>query len=127
MQPFNLTAGILFIATCGGLWAYFTYEKERLARKRIAEQTKGIGKPKVGGPFQLVDQNGKVFSNEDMLGKYSLVRRDPCGGALNSCSNQICRSTLASPTARTFAPTNSTKWPSCTTKSSRNAATSSFP
>lgn len=44
-----------------------------MARKRIAEQTKGIGKPKVGGPFQLVDHNGNPFSNEDMLGKYSLV------------------------------------------------------
>lgn len=44
-----------------------------MARKRIAEQTKGIGKPKVGGPFQLVDQNGNPFSNADMLGKYSLV------------------------------------------------------
>jgi protein SCO1/2 len=55
------------------LWAYFTYEKERMARKRIAEQTKGIGKPKVGGPFHLQDHNGQPFSNEDMLGKYSLV------------------------------------------------------
>jgi protein SCO1/2 len=45
-----------------------------MARKRIAEQTKGIGKPKVGGPFQLVDQQGRPFTNEDMLGKYSLVR-----------------------------------------------------
>jgi protein SCO1/2 len=64
---------VLFIAAAGGLWAYFTYEKERMARKRIAEQTKGIGKPKVGGPFQLVDQEGRPFTNEDMLGKYSLV------------------------------------------------------
>ncbi|KAF2856521.1 SCO1 protein [Plenodomus tracheiphilus IPT5] len=71
--PFNLTAAILFVASGAGLWAYFTYEKERMARKRIAEQTKGIGKPKVGGSFQLLDQNGKPFSNEDMLGKYSLV------------------------------------------------------
>ncbi|KAH9866397.1 hypothetical protein IAQ61_008402 [Plenodomus lingam] len=71
--PFNLTAAILFVAAGAGLWAYFTYEKERMARKRIAEQTKGIGKPKVGGPFQLMDQDGKPFSNEDMLGKYSLV------------------------------------------------------
>lgn len=44
-----------------------------MARKRIADQTKGIGKPKVGGPFELVDQDGKVFSSDDMLGKYSLV------------------------------------------------------
>jgi protein SCO1/2 len=71
--PFNLTAAILFVAAGGGLWAYFTYEKERMARKRIAEQTKGIGKPKVGGPFHLKDHNGQPFSNEDMLGKYSLV------------------------------------------------------
>jgi protein SCO1/2 len=48
-----------------------------MARKRIAEQTKGIGKPKVGGPFQLVDQQGRPFTNEDMLGKYSLVRPPP--------------------------------------------------
>lgn len=71
--PFNITAALLFIATAGGLWAYFTYEKERMARKRIAEQTKGVGKPKVGGPFELVDQDGNVFSSNDMLGKYSLV------------------------------------------------------
>ena len=45
-----------------------------MARKRIADQTKGIGKPKVGGPFQLVDQDGKTFTSDEMLGKYSLVR-----------------------------------------------------
>jgi hypothetical protein len=58
------------------MWAYFTYEKERIARKRIADQTKGIGKPKVGGPFQLVDQEGNAFTSDDMLGKYSLVCRN---------------------------------------------------
>jgi protein SCO1/2 len=76
-KPFNLTAALLFLCAGGGLYAYFTYEKERMARKRIADQTKGIGKPKVGGPFTLVDQNGKVFGSEDMLGKYSLVRELP--------------------------------------------------
>lgn len=55
------------------MWAYFTYEKERLARQRIAEQTKGVGRPKVGGPFELVDQNGEEFTSETMKGKYALV------------------------------------------------------
>jgi protein SCO1/2 len=32
-----------------------------------------MGKPKVGGPFKLVDQDGNLFSSDDMLGKYSLV------------------------------------------------------
>ncbi|KAF2709779.1 SCO1 protein [Pleomassaria siparia CBS 279.74] len=71
--PFNLTAAILFICTAGGLYAYLTYEKERMARKRIADQTKGVGKPKVGGPFDLVDQDGMRFTSDDLLGKYSLV------------------------------------------------------
>lgn len=52
---------------------YFREEKARLERKRIAEQTKGIGKPKVGGPFKLVDHNGKEFSDKDMRDKYALV------------------------------------------------------
>ncbi|KAH8726880.1 SCO1/SenC-domain-containing protein [Phaeosphaeriaceae sp. PMI808] len=71
--PFNLTAAVLFVVAGAGMWAYFTHEKDRLARKRIADQTKGIGKPKVGGPFRLVDQEGNAFTSDDMLGKYSLV------------------------------------------------------
>ncbi|KAF1972998.1 mitochondrial metallochaperone Sco1 [Bimuria novae-zelandiae CBS 107.79] len=71
--PFNLTAAILFVAAGGGLYTYFTYEKARMARQRIANQNKGIGKPKVGGPFDLVDQDGKQFTHEDLLGRYSLI------------------------------------------------------
>lgn len=31
------------------------------------------GKPKVGGPFSLVDQDGKTFTHENLLGNWSLV------------------------------------------------------
>jgi hypothetical protein len=72
--PFNLVAGLLFVATAGGLYIYFTQEKERMARKRIADQTKGVGKPKVGGPFELVDHHGNKITHEDLQGKYTLVR-----------------------------------------------------
>lgn len=44
-----------------------------MARKRIADQTKGVGKPKVGGPFELIDQNGNSFTSKDMEGRYALV------------------------------------------------------
>jgi cytochrome oxidase Cu insertion factor (SCO1/SenC/PrrC family) len=44
-----------------------------MERKRIAEATKGVGKPKVGGPFELIDQKRNPFSSEDMKGKYALV------------------------------------------------------
>lgn len=44
-----------------------------MERKRVAEATKGVGKPKVGGPFELIDQNHKPFTDQDMKGKYGLV------------------------------------------------------
>lgn len=44
-------------------------------RKRIADASKGVGRPKVGGTFELIDQNGKPFTSEMMKGKYSLVCR----------------------------------------------------
>lgn len=74
LQPFSWKAGVLFVATCAGLMWYFEFEKERMQRKRIAEASKGVGRPKVGGPFELIDQDGKPFSSDVMKGKYSLVR-----------------------------------------------------
>lgn len=53
---------------------YFQVEKERLARKRVAEMSKGVGRPKVGGPFALRDLEGREFTAEDLKGKYSFVR-----------------------------------------------------
>ena len=52
---------------------YFQYEKKRLERKRIVEMSKGYGKPKVGGPFNLRDVDGNDFTEKELLGKYSLV------------------------------------------------------
>lgn len=44
-----------------------------MARKRIREASKGVGKPRIGGDFDLVDQDGKRFTNADMKGKFTLV------------------------------------------------------
>lgn len=45
-----------------------------MERKRIVEMSKGYGKPKVGGPFTLKDVNGTEVTEQDLLGKYNLVR-----------------------------------------------------
>ncbi|KAI1141171.1 SCO1 protein [Hypoxylon sp. FL0543] len=71
--PFSWKAGLLFVLTSVGLVWYFEHEKKRMHRKRIAEATKGVGKPKVGGEFELVDQDGRPFSSRDLKGRYSLV------------------------------------------------------
>jgi protein SCO1/2 len=52
---------------------YFRYEKARMQRQRIADAAKGVGKPKVGGKFELVDHEGRKFSDEDMKGGFTLV------------------------------------------------------
>src|SRR3954451_20822548 len=104
VQPLTLKAGVVFVIAGAALVLFFREERARVERKRIATATKGIGKPKVGGPFELVDTNGKPFSNEDMKDKYGLVCLPPVlRGA--KCSS----STLATHTAPTSAPTNSTR------------------
>ncbi|EEH35621.1 mitochondrial metallochaperone Sco1 [Paracoccidioides lutzii Pb01] len=71
--PFSWKAAILFIATGVTMIFYFSYEKERLNRKRIVEMSKGVGRPKVGGPFVLKDLDGNVFTDEQLKGKYSFI------------------------------------------------------
>ncbi|RYP07136.1 hypothetical protein DL764_002683 [Monosporascus ibericus] len=71
--PFSWKAGLLFVVTGAGLVWYFEHEKQRMQRKRVAEATKGVGRPKVGGAFELIDHEGRPFSSEDLKGKYSLV------------------------------------------------------
>jgi protein SCO1/2 len=73
LQPFSWKAGLLFVLTGGGLLWYFEHEKQRMQRKRIAEANKGVGKPKVGGSFSLVDQNGNTVTDADLKGRYSLI------------------------------------------------------
>lgn len=53
---------------------YFQHEKARMARLRIREASKGVGKPRIGGPFSLMDQDGKRFTSEELKGKFTLVR-----------------------------------------------------
>lgn len=76
---------MLFVATCGGLVWYFEHEKQRMQRQRIAEATKGVGRPKVGGDFELIDQDGNKFTSDMMKGKYALVSSLWC---LGSCKMQ---------------------------------------
>lgn len=75
--PFSWKAALLFVVTGGGMMIYFQVEKERLARARIAEMSKGVGRPKVGGPFLLKDLEGRDVTEEELKGKFSLVCPPP--------------------------------------------------
>ena len=62
-----------------------------MARKRIAELSKGVGKPKVGGPLTgLVDHNGKTINDDEFMGKYRLVGTHALLGNVHT----LCERTL---------------------------------
>ena len=44
-----------------------------MERKRVAEASKGMGRPKVGGEFELVDMWGGAFGSGALRGGFSLV------------------------------------------------------
>ncbi|BGO90703.1 hypothetical protein NBRC10512_000643 [Rhodotorula toruloides] len=72
--PFTLKAGALFVATGVGLYFYFQSEKQKVQeRKRQENAAARVGRPKIGGPFKLTNQDGKEWTDQDMLGKWSLV------------------------------------------------------
>ncbi|GAA5841320.1 hypothetical protein JCM9279_000613 [Rhodotorula babjevae] len=72
--PFTLKAGALFLATGVGLYFYFDNEKHKVReRKRMENAAARVGRPKIGGPFALTNQDGQPFSDQDLLGKWSMV------------------------------------------------------
>lgn len=71
---FSWKAAALFVATGGGLYYYFTTEKAKVEeRKRQQAADAKVGRPKVGGPFQLTSHENKPFTEADLLGKWSLI------------------------------------------------------
>ncbi len=89
IQPFSARSAIVFLSVGACMIFYFRYEKERLERQRVVEASKGVGRPKVGGVFDLVDHDGKKFTDEDMKGGYSLVS-DPSARCLEDQAGTTC-------------------------------------
>ncbi|KAI4221731.1 MAG: hypothetical protein L6R36_006684 [Xanthoria steineri] len=71
--PFSPRSAVLFLTVGAGLWFYLRYEKERLQRKKIADSSKGVGKPKVGGKFEMIDQEGRPWTEQNIKGGFTLV------------------------------------------------------
>ncbi|KAF9577260.1 Cu-binding protein, partial [Lunasporangiospora selenospora] len=68
----------VFSATGAGLVYYFRQEKKRIEEARVEEARLArasvtYGKPKIGGPFSLIDQDGVQTTNEDFKGRYMLI------------------------------------------------------
>ncbi|KAH9442984.1 hypothetical protein MJO28_014318 [Puccinia striiformis f. sp. tritici] len=71
----NVVSLALFITTGVGIYVYFKNEKLKVEEKKREERAnKSVGQVKIGGPFELVNaQDGKPFTEKDLLGKFSLI------------------------------------------------------
>ena len=67
----------IFLAASAGVLYYYEDEKKKselLQRERLQQkESMGVGKPNIGGPFSLVDQDGVRRTEKDFLGKFPLV------------------------------------------------------
>ncbi|KAG8921210.1 Cu-binding protein [Tulasnella sp. 417] len=72
--PATWRSALIFIVTGVGLYFYFESEKKKVKERKAAELANvKTGRPKVGGPFTLTNQDGKEFTEQDLLGKWSLI------------------------------------------------------
>lgn len=73
---FDWKTALIFVSVGGGLYFYFENEKAKVAELKAQEkkrQSTKSGKPLIGGPFHLVDQDGKEFTEKDLLGQWTLM------------------------------------------------------
>lgn len=63
------------LGACGiALSAYYWRREKMLKRQQIAvSETTSIGTPKLGGPWSLIDHDGKRVYDNDFTGKYQLI------------------------------------------------------
>jgi len=72
--PFNLRAAVLFVLVGTGLYVYFESEKKKVQARRQEElAAKKYGRPQIGGPFTLLTTSKQPFTEQDLLGKWSLI------------------------------------------------------
>lgn len=64
---------LLFLTVSGGLTYLFKNEKEKIQLRKEAELNRGVGKPLIGGPFNLITDDGVPFTEKDLVGKFSIL------------------------------------------------------
>lgn len=66
------TAAVL-VATGTGLFLFYKVDQNRDKLQSWQEAKQSLSKPLVGGPFNLINQNGEPFTDKNLLGQFSLI------------------------------------------------------
>ncbi|XP_059668014.1 protein SCO1 homolog 1, mitochondrial isoform X2 [Cornus florida] len=76
--PVSWLSFLLLVATGAGLIFYYDREKKRHIEEisgasNAVKQGPSVGKAAIGGPFNLVNHDGKSVTERDFLGKWTLI------------------------------------------------------
>ncbi|GIL93184.1 hypothetical protein Vretifemale_20581, partial [Volvox reticuliferus] len=63
---------LMLMAGAGVTYATRMYTDQKL-QKVVSQSQQVVGKAAVGGPFDLIDQDGKRFTDKDLMGEFALL------------------------------------------------------
>jgi protein SCO1/2 len=63
----------VFLVSGAGFLTFYYFKKSEIEEQREKSKTEGFGKPRVGGPFRLVDHFGNVVTEKTYLGRHMLL------------------------------------------------------
>ena len=73
LQPVTWTSFVLVGLAGAALVYYFQQERKKHRLESEAKRNRGMGVPKIGGPFSLVDTNGKRWTQDDLKGRWTII------------------------------------------------------
>jgi len=68
-----ISVGLVGVVFSGSVWWWTSEQNEAIKKRQQTKLDPGFGKPDIGGPFELIDVNGKKRTEKDFLGKYMLI------------------------------------------------------
>eukprot|EP00128_Syssomonas_multiformis_P006828 Colp12_sorted_trinity150504_noHs@2144 len=71
--PVTWASLALMTVAGAGAYYYFKEEKRKIQEAIHQKQTESIGVARIGGPFELVNQDGKTVTDKDFHGKWLLI------------------------------------------------------
>eukprot|EP00047_Mylnosiga_fluctuans_P004533 m.235112 g.235112 ORF g.235112 m.235112 type:complete len:256 (+) comp12766_c0_seq1:56-823(+) len=71
--PVSWKSLMLIVLAGGSYISYFQYQRAVLKKEQEEKNSKSAGAPMIGGPFELVNTEGKTVTNTDFEGKWMLL------------------------------------------------------
>ncbi|GBF88210.1 hypothetical protein Rsub_00922 [Raphidocelis subcapitata] len=72
-SPISFASMLIGVAAFLGIVAVAQHKAQERVDDMMRRSQQVVGKAAVGGPFSLVDQDGKPFTHRDLLGKWSVL------------------------------------------------------